>query len=267
MVAGLVATWNDTASSAHSNVYINSVERGAWGAPRNVQVNVPGRASSWLFTEHSGERNGSEAMTHASPSASARRDPLSDVFEWLDVFGRQRLIFSDQPDRYWNAFLNNAPTVEEAVRLGKFVVGWSAEPYALALTTTQVCATARNEAGDNDTFNMPGATNGEPEVTITPLGGNMTSLSLTLNGDTISWEGSIAAGTPLTISSISSTVLSAASGDTQLTGAFDPADLDMGAVTGTFGFLLSGSNAWSTSAIAGTLTSFAICFNWRRRDH
>jgi len=207
------------------------------------------------------------ACTLVASSAAARRDALSDIFDWLDVIGRKELYFSDQTDRYWSAALNSGINVDEAVRLGRFVVNFEAEPYALAASTTQVCATAVSVPTDSDTFNMPGSVNVDPEITIVPSGGNLTGFTLTVNGDALSWTGDIAAGATLTISSISSTVLAAASGDTMLVGAFDPNDLDMTNVTGLFPVLIPGSNAWSIASVTGGATSLAICFNYRRRYH
>lgn len=266
-MAGLVVTWNGTLSSAFSGLYVNRVERGGMGRSRSVELAMPGRIGGWHFTEQRELRNIDVEFTLVASSAAARRDALDEVFDWLDVIGRKNLLFSDQTDRYWSAAIASIPGVDEAVRLGRFSASFTAEPYALAVSTASVCATGATGASNSGSFNMPGAVAVDPEVTIAPSGGNLTGISFTLNGDEITWAGEIAAGETLTISSISSTVLTAASGDAQLLGAFDEADLDMQSVEGTFGRLTPGSNAWAYDGGTGGYTSLDICFNYRRRYH
>jgi predicted phage tail component-like protein len=266
-VPGLIMTWDDITSSAFDELYINRVNRGGIAKNRSVNVDVPGRPGSWHFTEQRSDRSIDVTFTLAADSPSTRRAELSDIFDWLDVIGRKRLIFSDQPDRYWDAFIDGIDSVDEATTLGRWTAQFIAEPYALAIATTSVCATGQSVPATSGSFNMPGAVRVDPEVTIRPRGGNLTAINFTLNGDTITWAGNISQDGTLTISSISSTVLLAASGDTMLTGAFDTSDLDMTSVSGTFGSLVPGSNAWSYNGVTGTATSLDICFSYRRRYH
>lgn len=267
MALGLVATWNGTASSAYSGFYVNRVDRGAWGNPRSVDLDVPGRAGSWHFTEQRGLRQVSVTCTLVASAVSARRDSLAEVFDWIDVIGRKELYFSDQTDRYWSASLSSGINVDEAVRLGRFTIQFDAEPYALASALTEECFTGVTVPSDSDTFSMTGPVSVDPEITIVPTGGTLTAFTLTVNGDALSWSGTVANGATLTISSISSTVLQGASGDTMLTGAFDTSALDMTDVSGFFPVLVPGTNSWSIADVTGGCTSLTICFKYRKRYH
>lgn len=262
-MAGLVLTWDDVASSSIPEVIVVKPNRGAWGGNRSVNVDTPGRAGSWHFTEQRGMRDISADVIVVSDDIASRRATVTEVADWLDKLGRKKLIFSDQPDRYWYASLASDLSVDEWKRMSKFQIQFEAEPYAYGLTVSEDCTNTASTSYSDSTAVVTSAAV-DPEIVITPTGGTLTSISFTLNDDTISWSGLVAAANSLTISSISSTVLLGQSGDLDLTGAYDPANLDMADVSGDFGVLVNGSNAWNFTA-TGTYTSLSICIKWRRR--
>lgn len=262
-MALITATWDGVLSNTIDGLYINRITRGGYGSVRDVDVDIPGRDGAWHFTENRGLRDIEMDVTLVADSPALRHAKVVEFADWLDKTGRRKLVFSDQSDRYWMAALTSDIRVDEWGRLGKASVSWSAEPYAYAVTTTEVCFTAASGA-DTDSFVAADTIEAYPEVRLVPSGGALTSVSWTLNDDTISWSGITGEGSTLTISSISDTVLGGQSGDTDLTGAFDIADLDMSAVSGDFGLIRPGTNVWSITT-TGTFTSLQICIEWRRR--
>lgn len=267
MIGGLVATWNDTPSSSYPELIVTRVRRGGYGAVRNVTVNVPGREGAWMFAESRGLRNISADCILASNAITGRRADVTEIADWLDVVNRAKLVFSDQPDRYWMAAISSDIDPDEWKRLSKFRIDWEAEPYAYALSTSSICATATGGVYSSSPTIDDGII-AYPEVVITALNGSGASaiaeFTLTVNGDSLTVDQDFAANVPINVSSISQTVTQNASIDTNLTGAFDTGQLVMAGASGDFGVLIPGVNSigltWSGSA-----TSVRMCINWRRR--
>lgn len=259
----LIITWDAVPSSGIDGIYVVKHARGGYGAVRDVDLEVPGRDGSWHFEERRGLRDITADVVLVADSPSVRHAHAVELADWLDKLGRRKLIFSDQPDRYWNAALVSDIAPDEWRRLTKAQIQWRAEPYAYAIATSEVCFTAASGA-DVDSFTADDAIEAYPEITFVPTGGSLTSVSLTMNGDTITWSGTVGSGSYLTISSISATVLLGQSGDTELTGAFDVSALNMANVTGDFPLVIPGTNTYTLNT-TGSFSNLEMCIVWRRR--
>ena len=263
---GLVATWNENPSSAIPELIVTKVARGGYGTVRNQTVMVPGRDGAWMYSEARGLRSISAQCILASDDITGRRANVVEVADWLDVTARARLMFSDQPDRYWNAHLSSEINPDEWKRLSKFSIDWEAEPYAYAISTSSQCVTATGGT-DSDSFSIPDAIVAYPEIVITALNGGTGALdtfTITLNGDSLPVIETFNQGVAVNVSSISQTVTYGASTDTELTGAFNPAALAMSRVSGDFGLMVPGVNNWQIQW-DGAATAVSVCFRWRRR--
>ncbi len=265
MMAGYVVTWDGDPSSVFTGLYIRTMRRRMLGELRDVRVVMPGRDGAWLFNERRGVRLITAECTLVE-GPDTRHDEIVAVADWLDRQGERELIISDQPDRFWLASLAADPDPEEWRSLGKFTLEWAAQPYAFAVATSSQAVTATGAASgiDADSFTIPDDVQAYPEVEIRPLNGTLTAFNLTILGTSLTWEGLITSGNRETISSISYTVVSGASVDTDLVGIYNVANLDMAYVDGEFPLLQPGLNSWSFNW-DGTATNIAITIRWRRR--
>jgi len=259
-------TLNGTALAvAVPEALVLDVRRPLVGARRFEQVTVPGRAGAWTFDEEPGPRSLEVDIDLQADSFAARRAAVRAVADWCDVGTHSNLVFSDEPDRYHRALLDNEGDAAERLLYGAATLRFTADPFAYAVDASTQAATA-NSNPDTDTFTIADEVYAEPVLELTPAGGNLTAFVLTVNGYEVTWAGLLASGDTLTISSIADTVTLGANDDVNLTGAFDVADLDMADVTAPDGFplLFAGSNTWTLSW-TGTATSVALNFSWRER--
>lgn len=252
-------------STAVPDAIVTRVERQLVGKRRHTDVEIPGRAGAWRFDEEPGNREIEISIHIGSTSFADRRSACRALADWSDPGTTTQLIVADEPDRYHEAILERSPTPEEwlvdveDIPL-RFVVG----PYALAVTPSTETVNV-GASPDSGTFTIPDEVIAEPVIEITPAGGALTSFTLTINGNTLTWSGSILSGETLTISSLSDTVTVGPNNDVYLIGAFDLEDLDMADVDGTFPLLVSGETAWSIE-YAGGATSLVLEFTWRERS-
>lgn len=239
------------------------VRRPLVGKRRHVNVEVPGRAGSWLFTEEPGDRTLVAELVIVAAGLEARRSSVRELAAWADLGASSRLVISDEPDRFHDAILDSSADPEEWLTSARIDLPFRVGPYALALATSeQILNLAAMPASGS--FSIDDETNALPVVEITPTNGNLTSFTFTVNGYALSWIGTLANGTTLTISSLSDTVSTGPNGDVNLTGAFDPNNLDMADVSGEFPILFPGPNPWSFSR-TGTATTATIRLLWRER--
>lgn len=223
---------------------------------------MPGRFGSWVFPDVRGNRT-IRAACQVVRAIDERREGTREGAIWLDVQGYADLLFSDEPERYWRAYVKQAPSSDEWKGQAKFTIEWSAEPYAYSVSTSEMCVTATG-GSDSDTFVVTDDVPACPIIEITPLNGGISSYVLTLNGYELSVTGPITSGNTQTVSSCSYTITSGATGEEQLTGAYDPDPHWTVDASGEFPLLVSGSNAWDFEW-EGSATNVRICIFWRER--
>lgn len=241
------------------------VERDLVGKRRHSDVEIPGRAGSWRFDEEPGTRDLELRIHIGASSFATRRTAVRALADWADPGTTTQLIVDDEPDRYHDAILERSPNLEEwLTEVEDFPLRFVVGPYALAVTPSTETVNV-GASPDSDTFTIPDEVIAEPVIEITPSGGALTSFTLTINGNTLTWSGSIGAGETLTISSISDTVTIGENADVYLTGAFEVSDLDMADVDGTFPLLVAGETSWEMT-YAGGATSVDLEFTWRERS-
>jgi phage-related protein len=229
-------------------------------------VEVPGRAGSWVFPEEAGDRTLTVDIDIGAASFASRRAAVVSLANWADVVAAPvQLIVDDQPDRYHEVVLASAPDVTEWLITGAVVLEYRAGPFALAVSTSSNSVTATTGSGSGTySATLDTGLTAEPVVVVTARGGTMTSLTFTLNNASLSWTGLVNANGSITISTISSTITTGANSDVNLTGALTVGNLDMAGVSGAFGFIVNGSNAW-VATYTGTATTVELVTTWRRR--
>lgn len=263
-VIGYLVTLDGNASSGVSGLIVQRVMRQMVGEIRDVYEAVPGRDGAWLFPELSGMRNIQLTCKIVSDSGANRRAAVRAAADWMETPDAVQLVVDDEPDRYYIAKLADAPSPDEMVHRADFQIGFKAQPYAYALTTSSQSVTAAS--GVNQTYTAPDNVSAFPIVEITPVGGNLNGFTLVYNGLYLVYEGVLSSGSTLTISSLTYTVTEGANLDTELTGAVDYDSVDMNDVSGDFPVVKPGTNNYSIVPGAGsTNTSTIIVTTWRRR--
>lgn len=256
-----------TLSAAVPEAVIKSAPRPLLGARRDEFVKVPGMAGELVYREEPGDRIITLHIVVLVDDKDELQAKVETLADWADTpDGRVKLVLDDEPDRYWLAILANGPPVNEE---GEYDAATSLEfragAYALAVATTTEDITASGSP-DSGTFNLAADVAVTPIVQITPTNGDIESFSLTTNDATIDVTPTdgIPEDTTVTVSSISLTVTTGPNTDTELTGAYDAADVDMADVAGEFPILLPGTNSWQLEWV-GTATEVTISITWRRR--
>lgn len=234
------------------------------GARRHVSVEAPGRAGSWIFPEEPGDRTIALVIDLQADGFDTRRAAVRNLAGWADVGTTTRLVIDDEPDRYHDAILDDAPEIFEWLTYTEPIrLAFRCNPYAWALVADVETFTASGSP-DSGTFTADDELDAFPVVEITPTNGTVATLTWTLNGDAISFAETIAEDATVTISSISDTVTEGESGDVELSGAFNPAAVAMSTVSGTFGRVVGGSNSWALEW-TGTATEITVSITWRER--
>lgn len=241
-----------------------AVRRPLVGRRRHVEVDVPGRAGSWIFPEEPGDRVVEFDVHVTEESFEDRREAVRLLAGWADVGDRARLVFDDEPDRFHSAILDTDATPAEWLRWSTIPLSFKAEPFAFALDESEEILALSGSSPKAGTFSAPDELAAEPIIEITPNNGTITAFGLELNGMLLGWSGLLPEDSALTISTISDTVTTGTNTDVDLTGAYDPDLVDMADVSGVFPYIVAGSNAWSFEW-SGTATDITIEITWRRK--
>lgn len=263
-MSGYVLTWDGIASTTLDGLMVTKVYRGMTGQVRDRRVQVAGVDGDVLFSERRGNRTLRAEIVVIGATGGERHDRVVDVASWLDKSGYKKLIFDDQPDRYWEAALSTEPDPDEWKQAGRAVLEWTAKPYAYATAVSSECVDATSAAAQN--LVIADKVDAYPIVEITARGGGITGpILFTVNGLTLIYAGSLVQNQTITINSLTYTVDAGANTDIELTGAYTPGTVFPADVSGEFPILIEGSNPWSIQWSGGTATHAEVCWAWRRR--
>lgn len=235
------------------------------GRRRHEYVEIPGKAGSWKFTEAPGDRRLDFELHIEAASFAARRAAVVALADWCDLGSVAPLIVADEPDVYHSVLFDGDPTPSEWLNQAAIVLSFIADPYTLAAASSTETLAVTGAGSDSDSFTISDQIEAEPVIEITPNDGTLETFTLTIAGRSLVYAGpSIGSGNTITINSISDTVTTGVSGDTMLTGAYNPASLVMGLISGEFPILVPGLNTWSISW-TGSATDITVAIEWRRR--
>lgn len=244
---------------------MGQITRDPIGKPRTVIIEVAGKEGAWMFPQKRGVRKISAEIAVSTVAGEPLRAAMNALAEWLDIETEAKLQISDDPGIY---HMGVVETVSEAVEwngLTQFTVTWACQPLAYGEDVSlENFSTLSNIPHVWD----PGLlTVLYPVIDITPTDGNMSKFQLQVNGDTLHYNGSlIPSGETVTVNSIIPAVLSGVNNDVNLTGAYDPADLLLEYVQGSFHTLLPGQdNEVNFYLQTGTATDFDINVYYRER--
>lgn len=251
-------------STAVPAAKILDVRRPLAGARRHTAVAIAGRADPYIFTEQPGARSLEFDVSIEADTFAARRAAVVALADWCDLGAEAQLIIDDEPNQYHNAILDDGDgALTELLRGGDATLRFLVGPYSLAVSTSSETVTATG-GSDSGSFTPADTIVAEPIIELTPLNGTLTTFTLTLNGDTLTYASpTIASGNTLTISTISDTVTLGVNGDTMLVGAYT-GTVVLADVDGAFPLIVPGSNTWAL-VWTGTATNVRVAITWRRR--
>lgn len=253
-------------STAVPAAKVLDVRRPLVGARRDRFVDVPGKPGSWTFPEQPGDRVIEFVVDVQADSFADRRAALTALADWCDLGAVAPLIIDDEPDRYHEAILDDQADPREWLVSAEIPrLSFRVGPYALASDASQEVLAVSGAGSDSGSFSIPDEIDAEPVIEITPTNGTITGFGFTLGADELDYTGpTVTSGNTVTINTISDTVTSGLSGDTMLTGAYNPAALVMALVGGVFPLLEPGENTWGMTW-DGTATAITVEISWRRR--
>ena len=255
-----------TSTTGVPELRVRRVDRDLLGEARDVRQDLAGKAGSWNYPEEMGDRT---IVVHGwlqAESISAKRTAIHNLADWCRTTAEVSLSVDDETDRYYLVTLDKWD-VDTSMRYPSVTLTFVGSPFGFATSESTQSEAVSGAGSDSGSFNITDDVAAEPVIEVTPTNGTMTSFQLTVNGASVSWTGLLADDQTITISSLSQTVTTGVNTDVNLTGAFDPNDVDMETVTvSAAGFpeLVNGSNAWSISW-TGTATTATIEFTWRKR--
>jgi predicted phage tail component-like protein len=268
MTLGLVVTWDELSSSAVEGLIFEKIDRGMFGDVMDTEVQMAGRDGAWVFPDARGNRSILARGRVVRPIPD-RRPGVSEAAAWLNKSGYRNLVFSDEPDRYWRAYLKTAPSSDEWKTQGKFGLEWRAEPYAYGISVSEECVTATGnpmapDGSDSGVINVPDDVPACPVIEITPLGGIITYYTLGIGSSEIAVSGAIQENSTQTVSSCSYTITGGLNAEAELNGAYLANPLWTVDASGEFPLLDTGDNNWEFAWV-GSASHVRICIYWRER--
>lgn len=174
-------------AAAVPSATILSVSRPLVGARRHSRIGIPGRPGGWTFDEVPGDRNITLVVTIGATSFAARRTAVTELAYWADIGTTARLIIDDEPDRFHDVILADAPDVTEWLNSGDVTLTFLAGPYSAASALSTEALAASGAGTDSGTFSITDRVTVEPVIEVTPTDGNISAFTLTINGDALTW--------------------------------------------------------------------------------
>lgn len=174
-------------AAAVPSATILSVSRPLVGARRHSRISIPGRPGGWTFDEVPGDRTISLVVTIGATSFAARRTAVTELAYWADIGTTMRLVIDDEPDRFHDVILADAPDLAEWLLSGDVTLAFLAGPYSSASSLSTESLAASGAGTDSGTFTIPDRVTVEPVIEVTPTNGTVTAFTLTMNGDALTW--------------------------------------------------------------------------------
>lgn len=130
------ATFNGVSGSS-VGIRVLKANRSVLPASRNQKVDIPGRPGSYVYSVTPGDRKITVSVGIEADDASDYMDKLRALGLWLWTTGKKPLVFSDEPDKMWNAAVEPIDTIqlERDIELGQVDIEFIADAYAYKTVT------------------------------------------------------------------------------------------------------------------------------------
>lgn len=256
--------WGGVASTTVPGLVVGKVTRSLLGSNRGTHRLVGGRKGSIFFGQPPGTRTVRAECFIESATFEDRRAALESLADWLDITTEAKLRISDEPGVYYKATLGSIPDPDEWREFSTFDLEWICQPYAFDTSTTLESWTS--DTDDTHTWD-PGLTvDVEPVIEVRPTDGTLTSFRVTTNNKQMTINHTVSSGTTITINGQAMNVTTGADTDTEVVGAYNPANLVVSPVSGRFPTLISGgNNSIRFQRLSGTATQISIKVIFRKQ--
>lgn len=129
------ATFDGVAASS-LGFRVLKANRSALPQMRDYKVDIPGRPGSYVFSATPGDRKIIVTLGIDADDAADYIEKMRALAGWLWTGGKKHLVFSDEPDKYWNACVAPADSLEleRDVEIGVVDVEFTADAYAYSVT-------------------------------------------------------------------------------------------------------------------------------------
>lgn len=136
-------------------------------------------------------------MAWKGKTANKTQEIKRGIAAWLQPKGLKKLIFDDEPDRYYSAVVTGDSDVENLARIGQGEITFLApDPFAYALTDDVF-----SDPDGSITFTRKGTAESNPLIEVEGTSGSTEGFTMDLNGTAITFTGSLAAGETLVFDS------------------------------------------------------------------
>jgi predicted phage tail component-like protein len=248
-VTATVATFDGNPSTGIAGLEILGVARPFLGDLRDERVEMPGRLGTYQFAEEDGDGLLTIRCHILGGSLDLRRQAVRDTAAWARSRRPKRLSFSDETDRYYVAKLDSRDRPEEWLLAAEFDLTFRCYPFALASTISTEAWTASDNVPH--TWSLSDEVDADCEVEITAGSAITGGFTLTCNGVDLVYGTTVSAAGVVTISSVSTTVFTGVSPDTELEGVYVDANLSFVDVSGEFPILVPGVNSVTVNTANG----------------
>lgn len=130
------ATFNGISGSS-VGIHVLKANRSALPASRDQKIDIPGRPGSYVYSVTPGDRKITVSVGIEADDASDYMDKTRALALWLRTNGKKPLIFSDEPDKVWNAVVEPIDMIqlERDIELGQTDIEFVADSYAYKTVT------------------------------------------------------------------------------------------------------------------------------------
>lgn len=169
-----------TKHSSEFGIIMKSVNRSVLPAKRSRNIEIPGRHGKYDFGGNTYDVRSIEIeIAVLEPTPNELRKKIRKIAQWLSQKGR--LVFDDEPDKYYIAQLYGSLKLEQFATSGKIPLVFECEPFALADTVEQLFSITDNKS--KQTFIYNGTQETCCRVILTNKGNNsITGLNLLIGG-------------------------------------------------------------------------------------
>jgi predicted phage tail component-like protein len=114
------------------DIIANSIDRPILPTLRKREISIDGKHGTYSFDDNTYEnRPITVEIKYIGESFNALRLHMRDISAWLSQTTYKKLIFDDEPDKYYLAKIYSAVSLELFWKLGKATIQFECQPFAL----------------------------------------------------------------------------------------------------------------------------------------
>lgn len=241
-----------------SLVKVNEIKRPILGPQALTTMTIPGRDGSIYVRKQTDAYTIDVTLSLKEASLSDFTAKMRTVADSLFTDEPAQLIFSDEPDVYYNAVLSDASDMEQLIATGTATIHfYIPDPYRY-LTDSGADTNTITQTGTTN-FTRPGTADSYPQIEISGTSGTSGSFTIKSDNNQMTFTGSLKTGELLVINSEDLTAYIIQTDGTQVSALRSLDDLD-------FLVFTKGANSFTITTSGGAvLTQCVLRYNSRFR--